>query len=172
MKIFYSILITSFFLIFSLNAKAQTYNLNEPQYSVPGGSTGIFTVDTQGDFKDIFNFSLSGISEIQVLGSGFKSVLDFYRVELYTGFDALSDPSYLISGIEGSFGSFELAALDADSLTGSDFSLLISGKTFADNTTYTLEVTGITSVVSEPGVISLMLLGLSLVGFMARRRNV
>lgn len=136
------------------------------------GDISFSTIDTsflsipEGAFTDRFRFTLSEENFFSALAtSSITSISAFTDISLEDMIGTIYDVSGIFSIAEFTEASTgEPTFLDAGS-----YVLSISGIASAESTGYTLNT--VTSPVSEPNTIVLMLGGLGLIGFMAARRR-
>lgn len=160
------------------------YNLGDYVSSDHVGAS--FSVDVAGSFVDVFNFTLYEDSTFYSLFTGVSESFSFTDLSLFSGYGGLSSPLFSTSsfpplppifpvdfeelavGVPGLF--FPPAPLPP-MLTAGDYSLVLTGESFLDSQSYTLNATGSIAPVPEPSTYALMLAGLGLVGFMAVRKR-
>lgn len=149
----------------TLTANAANYSLTTPPYTNPLTGTPSFSALTPVDdlFLDTISFNVGGPSTL-----GFS----LSEITLFPGYDisklkySLFGPSGLVAGSFLGDGSSHSALLT----TAGTYSFSVAGLSVgANGGAYTLALN--VTAVPEPETYALMLAGLGLVGFAARRRK-
>lgn len=172
MKLLKTMFLSVAMLAFANAATAATYDLGQDPYApdANGSFNSEFTVASAGAFTDIFNFVMGygqGI-DFSALGADTGSGVDFTTIALFLGSDATG--TLIATGDVVNNASASLAFVGDQLISGESYSVELVGSAAADNSTYTFSASPV-SAVPAPAAIALMLGGLGMVGFMARRRN-
>lgn len=118
-------------------------------------------------FLEIFNFTISGSSS---LGSSLTSTLKLGHDLDITSFGLYSGTTQLAAGTKNSTGSLESWTLDALMPASGSYSMRVGG-TVIGKLNVSFVGDGYVTAVPEPEAWSMLIGGLGLVGFLARRRK-
>jgi hypothetical protein len=138
----------------------------------PGGPAAVRSITTSGSPEEVFTFFWSGADATISLTSSADPATG-YRFDTWrlgTGTDWLAPGTTFASGTGPSFGPIQLLSGVRSS---GDYYFTFTGIDNANSVTSTLTLTpvGQVTAVPEPSTYALMLGGLGVVGFLARRRS-
>ena len=131
-----------------------------------------FAMNNDGDtFMDQFTFNVTGTTPMSLdaivssISRTASTGLDITGLGLFT-----STGTLLSSGVMGSSGARDIWTLSADSLAAGSYYLQVSGSMMS-NTSGSFGGSMMLNPVPEPETYGMMLAGLGVVGFLARRRK-
>ena len=142
----------------SATSMAENYNFNVTPPTFAFGSNTV----TAGAFTDTWTFNVAGLLDVDGVLSNFAAKSS-NNIDFTVGGVSLNGIILDVTNI----GSLSLASLESTTLSG-PLTLVVNG-TSAGNGTYSLNFN--IAAVPEPETYALMLAGLSLVGFAARRKQ-
>ena len=173
--------------LLAFNANATTNNITAPltfNSSDDAAFSRTFHLGEFGSFTDSYTFSIQSGTEADLSANvGSKYSLSFANIVLF-GVDLTNVSLTGLVNVNGvqtttSFGLFNLGknntfSLEASNLTAGDYSLNISGISALTSGVFKSKYSGDVSLavtaVPEPETYSMMLAGLGLMGFAARRK--
>ncbi|MCS0592644.1 FxDxF family PEP-CTERM protein [Massilia norwichensis] len=128
-----------------------------------------FTFSVQGTSPMNFDAIVSSISRTADTGLDFSG-LALYRVGGGTGTGGTAGDTLITSGTSLQTGSMDVWTLSSDNLQAGDYYLLVSGNLVSD-TAGSFGGAVMMAPVPEPETYGMMLAGLGVLGFLARRRK-
>ena len=128
-----------------------------------------FTFSVQGTSPMNFDAIVSSISRTADTGLDFSG-LSLYRVGGGTGTGGTAGDTLITSGTSLQTGSMDVWTLSSDNLQAGDYYLLVSGNLVSD-TAGSFGGAVMMAPVPEPETYGMMLAGLGVLGFLARRRK-
>jgi len=128
-----------------------------------------FTFSVTGTMPMNFDAIVSSISRTADTGLDF-SALSLYRVGGGTGTGGTGADTLITSGTSLQTGSMDVWTLSSDNLQAGDYYLLVSGNLVSD-TAGSFGGAVMLAPVPEPETYGMMLAGLGVLGFLARRRK-
>jgi hypothetical protein len=158
-------------------AMAQTVVGNTPQVlDLSDGSAFFGDTFAAGNagatFDDHFTFSVTGTSGwnfdgiVASISRSADTGLDITGLSLYTSGNTL-----VSAGSQMSSGIFDIWTLSSSNLSAGDYYLAVSGNLVSDNAASFGGAVSLAAPVPEPETYGMMLAGLGVLGYMARRRK-
>lgn len=128
-----------------------------------------FTFSVTGTTSMNFDAIVSSISRTADTGLDFSG-LSLYRVGGGTGTGGTAGDTLITNGSSMSTGQMDVWTLSSDNLTAGDYYVLVSGNLVSD-TSASFGGAVMLAPVPEPETYGMMLAGLGVLGFLARRRK-
>jgi hypothetical protein len=158
-------------------AMAQTVVGNTPQVLDLTDGSGFFgdtfaAGNTGATFDDHFTFTVAGTSGwtfdaiVSSISRSASTGLDITGLSLYGAGDTL-----ISSGTQLSSGTIDVWTLSSDSLAAGDYYLAVSGNLVSSGAASLGGAVSLAAPVPEPETYGMMLAGLGVLGYMARRRK-